>query len=646
MRSTVLVLCAGVWLASFEPAFGRQTRGVPPPPQFRTSIDIVHMDVSVLDSRRRPVRGLTPADFTILENGKPQPVAVFGAIDIPDPAPPSAPWMRDVAPDVGRNDDINERRLFLIVIDDATVQLDLRAMTNVRAISRTFIERLGPSDLAAVVFTRDSRNAQDFTADRARLLAAVDKLPTSFRGIPEMPDDLWLQYSVGVLERAVETLSTLPDRRKAIIYVGQGVPISLASVVAGAAVSGVSLVDPKAQTRLQDQMSALFRQAARANVTIYPIDACGLRAPPPPPPYPPNCAPGIEVDYLRTLAANTGGRAGVDTNDFAPVVEAIFEENASYYLIGFRPADPRADGKFRRVEVRVNRFGVEVRTRNGYEAARPDAAKRQAQLAAAPLGAALAGILPKSDLSMQMSAVPMAVPGRREAAVAIVIGVRQPIREMATRNVERVDLLVRAFNSDGRPFGATRLRADVAVRAGSSGLGEYEIVLRLDLRPGRYQLRAAVNVGSLSTSGSLYHDVDVPDFSAAPVSLSPLMLSATPGPTVASQKELKAILPIVPTAQREFAATQRVAALARIYQGGKSSLATIALHMTIRNEKDEIVMDRRDDLAPERFAAGSRSTDYQLQLRVDHLAAGAYLLIVEAISGSITARRTSRFLIR
>jgi len=56
MRSTVLVLCAGVWLASFEPAFGRQTRGVPPPPQFRTSIDIVHMDVSVLDSRRRPVR--------------------------------------------------------------------------------------------------------------------------------------------------------------------------------------------------------------------------------------------------------------------------------------------------------------------------------------------------------------------------------------------------------------------------------------------------------------------------------------------------------------------------------------------------------------------------------------------------------------
>ena len=76
MRSTVLVLCAGVWLASFEPAFGRQTRGVPPPPQFRTSIDIVHMDVSVLDSRRRPVRGLTPADFTILENGKPQPVAM------------------------------------------------------------------------------------------------------------------------------------------------------------------------------------------------------------------------------------------------------------------------------------------------------------------------------------------------------------------------------------------------------------------------------------------------------------------------------------------------------------------------------------------------------------------------------------------
>lgn len=46
-------------------------------PVFRSAVDLVHLDVSVLDSRRRPVRGLTPADFTILEDGQPQRMTVF-----------------------------------------------------------------------------------------------------------------------------------------------------------------------------------------------------------------------------------------------------------------------------------------------------------------------------------------------------------------------------------------------------------------------------------------------------------------------------------------------------------------------------------------------------------------------------------------
>src|SRR5690349_9700450 len=83
--------------------------------------------------------------------------------------PPPAPWMRDIAPDVGTNQDLQERRLFLIVIDDAAIQANVFAMKSVREVAKRTIDRFGPSDLAAVVFTRDNRNSQDFTADRARL---------------------------------------------------------------------------------------------------------------------------------------------------------------------------------------------------------------------------------------------------------------------------------------------------------------------------------------------------------------------------------------------------------------------------------------------------------------------------------------------
>ena len=209
-------------------------------------------------------------------------------------------------------------------------------------------------------------------------------------------------------------------------------------------------------------------------------------------------------------------------------MDAIFIENASYYLLGYQATDMRQDGKQRRIEVRVNRPGVEVRARNGYVAEKPDAvAKRKADLASRPLGAALAGILPKSDLPLQLTAVPFAVPGKKEAGVAVILGVRQPIRDTGARTVEKVDLVVRAFDTNGKQFGATNLRADVTIRADASGLAEYEVLSRIDLKPGRYQLRTAANVGSLGTAGSLYYDVVVPDFMDAPLSLSALVLSST-----------------------------------------------------------------------------------------------------------------------
>jgi VWFA-related protein len=512
-------------------------------------------------------------------------------------------------------------------------------------------DRLGPSDLAAVIFTRDNRNSQDFTADRARLLAATKKFSGGFRDMSAVGgmDDLYFMYSVNVVENAIDVFSTWPDRRKSIVYIGQGVPVNpelLAPQVPGlpgesAPPSVSALMSGSLMSRLTAQMRKAFERAGRANVSIYTVDACGLRAPPPPRAggIVPTCVPGLEVEYLQTLAENTGARAVVNTNDFDPGVAAIFQENASYYLLGFQQPAGLKPGSLRRLDVRVNRPGVLVRTRNGYETAKPEVARR---LAESPLGAALAGVLPKPDLPLRLSAVPVPLPGRRESAVAIAVGVRQPIREGGLRHVEKVDLQVSAFNVEGKAFGSKRFRADVTLRAGATGLGEYEVLSRLDLKPGRYQLRIAANVGSLSTGGSLYYDVDVPEVSSAPVALSGLILSVEPGPIAAPPDAFKSVLPVRPSSLRTFATTDRVTVFTRVHQGGKSPIAPLRLRMTVRNSSNVQVAERLEEINSAQFNT-ARFADVVLDVPIARLLPGAHLLTIEGSAGTVVARRHSRF---
>ena len=89
----------------------------PPPqqlPTFKSSVELVRLDVSVLDSLRLPVKGLKMSDFSVLENGKPQKLVAFTEVEVPDPVIPTTEWMREVSMDIRRNDDMNDRRLILI----------------------------------------------------------------------------------------------------------------------------------------------------------------------------------------------------------------------------------------------------------------------------------------------------------------------------------------------------------------------------------------------------------------------------------------------------------------------------------------------------------------------------------------------------
>ena len=73
-----------------------------------------------------------------------------------------------------------------------------------------------------------------------------------------------------------------------------------------------------------------------------------------------------------TLAADTGGRAFLDSNDFAPAFTKVHEDTSFYYLLGYISANTQRDGRYRRITVRLNRTDVKdakLEFRKGYYAA-------------------------------------------------------------------------------------------------------------------------------------------------------------------------------------------------------------------------------------------------------------------------------------
>jgi hypothetical protein len=144
-------------------------------------------------------------------------------------------------------------------------------------------------------------------------------------------------------------------------------------------------------------------------------------------------------------------------------------------------------------------------------------------------------------------------------------------------------------------------------------------------------------------SGSVYIDVDVPNFAKAPLSMSGLLVERRPAPPV-PDKAIAALIPVSPTTQRSFMSTDDVSAYAKVYQGGKGRLLPVKMSAKITNARNEAVRRQELVLEPEQFGAGAaRAADYRVRLPLADLEPGDYLFEVEAKSGAPLERRTVRF---
>ncbi len=328
-----------------------------PRPVFRGGTDLVQVDVSVLDKKRHPVRGLTAEDFSIFEDGQPRQIQAFTEVYLPDRVrAQDASWNLEVPRDVVTNQIAREEGRLVIILLDRTIPLGEPTVT-ARRIAAAVINQLGPGDLGAVVSTSNGAT-QNLTSDRARLLRTLDESDLSTdisdeakeieAAVFALTGRSWSTLNDGrclcgicvldTIARVADAVQGTPGRRKVMFFIGSALILQAAGSAGGAS------NDVGCETRLTEARDAMFRAVDRANLTIHSLDPSGLV----------NVGPATRAGStlrggqvsaatlssasdnlqrqgdLRVLPERTGGRAVMNTNGPDSVVPDIFRESDSY----------------------------------------------------------------------------------------------------------------------------------------------------------------------------------------------------------------------------------------------------------------------------------------------------------------------------
>ena len=612
-----------------------------PQATFRAGVDLVDVEVSVLDRYRLPVRGLTAEDFTVLEEGKARPVAAFTPVDLPMREHRSAAWMDDIPGDVQANDFAREGRLIVLLMDQSVDPADA---PEARRIAEAAVDQMRPGDLAAVAWTVYGV-PQNFTSDRRRLIDAIRQPSLNLPAGDTAATASCYCGACGLqlMADVAESVQDVRQRRKLLIFIGHRLPQGM---------GGCGSVVEDAQRRI-------LRAADVGNLTIHVVDPKGVvtLAPTASMSAAPQETPSSNIRRianLTTYTAHTGGRF-VTRNMAADAVPEVFRESGSYYVLGFQPAYTGTDGRFRRITVKVNRPDVTVQARGGYYAQGRSAAKAPKVPTGLPpaLVQAIAGFWPRPDVRVSVGATPVAVPGVRGGAVAVLMNVEQDLSPSGPRastlaaaffarpHTTTVTVLTGAFDANGREYGYDRRTATVTPRAIGDRRFAYDVASRLELRPGHYEIRSAVEDSTLGQVGSAYTYVTVPDFAKETVSLSGVFLESTGSGRTLAGAGIADLTTVLPSTRRRFARDEQVTAFVASYQGQTHDARPGYVITEIYNDTDQRVYQQELRIVP--ASPDQRTAMFSVDLPISRLSPGEYLLTMQVRQGNANARRDVKF---
>jgi VWFA-related protein len=415
-----------------------EPKAVPQPVQaFGTETSRVVLDVVVRDDKERPVTDLEASDFEVSEDGVRQKVDLFRVVRPPAEAAVPPPEATGAKPAEKPPEPSPEATLIALVFD----RLSPSGRNLAKKAALTCLDRRQPNDLIGVFAVDLSlETIQGYTSNPARIRRAIEaaakhassqyassrerqrdlaarrevldtqagavEVPAGGAGAGQAPGaaagavyaerqlgaiESRMHRSLEALERdqqgyattngllaVVNSLRLLPGR-KTVVFFSEGIAIPVA---------------------VQSHFRSVISEANRSNVSIYTVDAAGLRVESTVAETRREMVAAAQEqvsrlssgrdDYagammtqlernedllrlnphsgLGQLAGDTGGFLIRDTNDLETGFRRIDADMRSYYLLAYEPTNQVYDGRFRKVDVEVRRPGVEVRTRRGYYA--------------------------------------------------------------------------------------------------------------------------------------------------------------------------------------------------------------------------------------------------------------------------------------
>lgn len=510
-----------------------------PPSRFRSSVDLVQVDVSAVDRSGQPVRDLTAADFDVRVDGRPRPIVSAQFVSVP--AASAAP--ADDLPDVSSNIVARGGRLVMIVIDRSSITTG-RGRSAIEAASR-FVRDLNRADRVALATIPDGPRV-DFTADHSLVAAMLKEIDGT--AVPSLG-----QRNIGIAEalaferRDVSTIEAINDRECGTLSTGgrggggSDLLICLNEVRAEAghvsadardrarrSIAGLrALIEslppsqgPKLMVFVSEglvvdretgQLSWLEAKAAAAHVTLYALhvqpsdfDPSHRR---------PQAAPAadraVQERGLAMVAEATRGDLFrvVSNSDFA--FQRLSAELSGYYLLGFEAEAGDRDGRPHAISVAVRRRGVTVRARRQFVAAPERSVTTEAQVVAT-----LRDPMPATDIPLALGTYSfLDRDGKQQLLIAAEIDRRiNPGSELA------VGYIVVDF--DGQLV--TSRMDTLPPHAGAPGPGRYFSTARVD--PDRYTVKLVV-VDDAGRRGSVERVADTRPRKAGPFRTTGLVLA-------------------------------------------------------------------------------------------------------------------------
>jgi len=540
------------------------------------------------------VRGLKQSDFSISENGKQQRIDTFDFESVDQATPLNEATVGGLALGasgagskavvVAKPEELRNHRLIVMFFDLTSMQpedLD-RSVSAAQDFLRT---KMQPADLVGLVSLGDTLKVdQDFTADKNALINEVAVYNgTEGQGFAAgaTANSNQVEDTTGYTPDESEYNDLNTDRE---LYALRAVSKSLEKISEKKSLLYFSGGISRDGIENQASIRAAVNAAVRANLAIYSVDTRGLQA---------ISAMGdastgslrgtgaysggallnnmnanfSSQELMGTLSTDTGGKAFLDSNDFAPAFAQMERDTSAYYAIGFRSTNPARDGRYRKLTIKINRPGVKLEYRPGYYAP-ADFQHSAHEDRERELEEQLASDLPATDMAVYMDAMYFRLDDNRfYVPVSLIVpGSQIPFVKGGDKDKATLDIIGTVIDELKRPIGHARetvkLNLDPSLQARQKNI---EYTTSFNLPPGKYQMKFVMRENQTGRMGSFDAEITLPDMKKLPLKMSSIVLASMRQPSKKDSPLVRGGEEYVPNISHVFRQDQQMYLLYEIY---------------------------------------------------------------------------------